>query len=292
MAQDVRRIEVEGVGIRVEQGGVGDGPPIVFLHGWLRSSQEWRFLFPKFQEVARCVALDLPGCGGSDVPADAPYDVPWLAAKVLGALDALGLGEVRLFTHGLGAAVGLRLCIDHPQRVRCHVAVSAPTWPNLLMGLRGRIITRSPLGKLGVKAFLSRSRVRRMLLDRQYHEPLRLTDEVLDSVMTALERPGAKDAAYKLLLADIDPGIADDFPRLSTPTSLIFGYSDRVNLIDLARRMEKEVENTRLFLIPNTGYMAIEERPLSVAIYAAKALGVPLPQGIDDGHPTPEDGDF
>lgn len=292
MAQDVRRIEVEGVGLRVEQGGEGEGPPIVFLHGWLRSSQEWRFLLPKFEQVARCVAIDLPGCGGSDVPSDAPYDVPWLAGKVLGALDALGLGTVRLFTHGLGAAVGLRICIDAPERVQCHVAVSAPTWPNLLMGVRGRLITRSPLGKMGVKLFLSRARVRRMLLDRQYHEPLRLTDEVMDVVMAALDRPGAKDAAYQLLLADIDPGLGDELGQITTPTSLIFGYSDRVNLIDLARRMEKEVENTRLFLVPNTGYMAIEERPLSVAIYAAKALGVPLPEGITDGHPTPEDGDF
>lgn len=292
MAQDVRRIEVDGVGVRVEQGGVGDGPPIVFIHGWLRSSQEWRFLLPKFQEVARCVAVDLPGCGGSEVPADAPYDVPWLAGIVLKALDALGIGTFKLFTHGLGAAVGIRICLDHPDRVVSHVAVSPPTWPNLLMGVRGRILTASPIGKLGAKLFLSRARVKRMLLDRQYHEPLRLTDAVLDEIMTPLLRAGAREAAYKMLLADIDPGYGDELPQLRTVTSAIFGYSDRVNLVDLGRRLEKEVENARLFLIPNTGYQAIEERPLSVAIYAAKTLDVPLPAGIADGHPTPEDGDF
>ncbi|MCB9758966.1 MAG: alpha/beta fold hydrolase [Alphaproteobacteria bacterium] len=287
MPQDVRRIQVDGVGIRVEQGGSGDGAPVVFVHGWLRAAQEWRYLLPHFQQVARCVALDLPGCGGSDAPEDAPYTVPWLADVLRGTLDALGIERARLFTHGLGGAVGIRLSLDHPERVEHHVSASPSTFPNPLEGLRGRYITRSPLGQVGARWFFTRERVRRMLLDRQYHEPLRVDDALIDAVMAPLERPGGRDAAWKLLLADMDPGLGDDLPALRVPTTLIWGYSDKVNLVDLAKRLEAELECVVLNQIPNCGYQAIETRPLSVAIYAARAFGLPLPEGIEDGHPTP-----
>ncbi|MCB9744242.1 MAG: alpha/beta fold hydrolase [Alphaproteobacteria bacterium] len=292
MDQDVRRIEVDGIGLRVERRGAGEGPPLLFLHGWLRSSHEWRYLMPPMSTIVPCVSIDLPGCGGSDAPAEAPYDLPWLTAKVWGALDQLGIERVRLFTHGLGGAIGLRMCLDAPERVQAHVSASPSTLPNPLEGLRGKHLTRSPLGLIGAKVLLTRERVREMLLTRQYHEPLRMSEELMDVVMAPLERPGGKEAAWRLLLTDMDPGLEPEVFQLRVPTTLIWGYSDRVNLVDLAKRLEAEVDVVTLCQIPNCGYMAIETRPLSVAIHACRALGLPLPEGVEDGHPAPGTMDF
>lgn len=293
MTAEIRRIEVEGLGLRVELEGQGDTTPIVFLHGWLRSSEEWRYLAPCFAQSTRCVSIDLPGCGGSDVPKDAPWDLPWLARMVTGVLDQLKLSRVRLFTHGLGGAVGLRLCLDDPDRFEHHVSVSASTFANPLRGARGRLISSNKaLGKLGARLVLTRDRVRRLLLDRHYHEPLRMNDALMDKVMAPLDRPGAKEAAWELLVLDMDPGLGVELLRLRVPTTMIWGYSDRVNLIDLPKTLEAEVECVRLMQIPNTGYQAIEDRPLSVAIYAARAFGLALPEGVEDGHPRPGTANF
>lgn len=292
MTAEVRRVEIDGLGLRAELGGAGEGPPILFLHGWLRSSEEWRFLAPGFGQVARTALLDLPACGGSDVPADAPWDLPWLSGVVLRAADALGLERFRLFTHGLGGAVGLRISLDHPERVAHHVSASPSTFANPLAGLRAKLFTRTALGRLAAQWGLTRERVREHLLKHQYHEPLRMNDALMDTIMAPLERPGAKEAAWRMLLLDMDPGLGGALFDLKVPTTLIWGYSDRVNLIDLAKTLEAEVESVKLCQIPNTGYQLIEDRPLSVAIYAAKAFGLPLPEGIEDGHPRPGTANF
>lgn len=292
MTAEVRRVEVDGLGLRAELGGAGEGPPILFLHGWLRSSEEWRFLAPGFGQVARTVQLDLPGCGGSDVPESAPWTTAWLADTVLRAADQLGLDRFRLFTHGLGGAVGFRICLDQPQRVDHHVACTPSTFANPLGGLRAKVFTRTALGRMAAELGLRRDRVRALLLKHQYHEPLRMTEELMDTIMAPLERPGAREAAWRMLLLDLDPGLGGALFDLTVPTTLIWGYSDRINLIDLAKTLEAEVEGVKLNQIPNTGYQLIEDRPLSVAIYAARALGLPLPQGIEDGHPRPGTANF
>lgn len=292
MTAEVRRVEVDGLGLHATLEGAGDGPPILFLHGWLRSSDEWRYLAPPFAQRARVVCLDLPACGGSDVPKGVTWSVPWLAETVLKAADNLGLRRFRLFTHGLGGAVGLRISLDHPDRVDHHVSASASTFANPLEGLRGRLITRSPVGRLAAELLMTRERVRSLLLSQQYHEPLRMTDELMDTIMAPLERPGAKEAAWHMLLLDMDPGLGAELLELRVPTTFIWGYSDRVNLIDLPKTLESEVECVSLKQIPNTGYQVIEDRPLSVAIYAAKAFGVELPEGVEDGHPRPGTANF
>ncbi|HEV7752794.1 MAG TPA: alpha/beta fold hydrolase [Baekduia sp.] len=79
----------------------GDGDPLVLVHGLFDSSEGW-------VELARgtgrpCVAVDLPGFGGSDLPA-APRIASY-AADVAVVLDELGVERATLVGHSLGGAV-------------------------------------------------------------------------------------------------------------------------------------------------------------------------------------------
>ena len=93
-------------------------------------------------------------------------------------------------------------------------------------------------------------------------------------------------------MTDLDTGLADPIVGLTVPTALIWGYNDRVQPVDVGKELEREIKCISLKQIPNSRYQGIEERPASVARYLCAHLGLPLPAGIPDGHPTPEEGDY
>lgn len=288
----VRRVTANGVQLHVELAGEGSSPPLVFLHGWLRSTVEWRRMFPYLSTVAPCVALDLPGFGQSDIPEDAAYDLPYFRDTIIAALDELKLGKVRFVGHGLGGSVAVAIALKDPARVDGIVAASPTIMPTPRAGLRAQLFVKSPLGKFYFERLFNRDRLRDLLLASHYHEPLRVTDEVMDPIATWLERPGARTAAWKTLVTDLDTGLSAEIQNLTTPTSLVWGYNDRVQPVDVGKRLEKEIKCISLKQIPNSGYQTIEDRPASVCRYLCAQFGLPMPAGVPDGHPTPEEGDY
>lgn len=287
----VRRVTANGVQLHVEIAGEGSTPPIVFLHGWLRSTHEWRHIFPYLATVAPCYAIDLPGFGQSDIP-DAAYDLDFFRDTILAALDELGLQKVRLLGHGLGGAVAFAIALKAPERVERVAAVSPSVYPTPRAGLRAKLLVRTPVGKVYFERFFRKEQLRKLLLGVHFHEPLRVTDEVMDPILTSLSRPGARAALWKSLLTDMDTGLAAGIKDLRVPSVVIWGYNDRIQPVDMGKKMDVEVDAIKLKQIPNVGYQAVEDRPLSVSRFVCEHFALPLPAGIPDGHPTPEEGDY
>lgn len=288
----VRRVTANGVQLHVELAGEGSSPPLVFLHGWLRSSEEWRRLFPYLSTVAPCVAIDLPGFGQSDIPEDAPYDLPYFRDTIIAALDELKLDKVRLVGHGLGGSIAFAIALKQPERVVGVVAASPTVRPTPRAGLRANIFVKSALGKFYFERLFNRARLHDLLLATHYHEPLRVTDEVMDPINRWLERPGARTVAWKTLVTDLDTGMSEEIKALKTPSTIIWGYNDKVQPVDVGKQLEREIECVSLKQIPNSGYQTIEDRPASVARYLCARFDLPMPAGVPDGHPTPEEGDY
>ncbi len=97
---------------------VGEGDPILFLHGNPTSSYLWRNIIPHLSGQGRCVAVDLIGMGKSDHP-DIPYRYDDHYRYLCGFIDALGIGSnLTLVIHDWGSGLGFRWAHDHEQDVR------------------------------------------------------------------------------------------------------------------------------------------------------------------------------
>ncbi len=100
---------------------VGEGDPIVFLHGNPTSSYLWRNIIPHLSETHRCVAPDLIGQGDSDKLDDTGPDSYRFVhhREYLDAfLDQLDLGDsVTLVVHDWGSALGFDWAHRHQDRV-------------------------------------------------------------------------------------------------------------------------------------------------------------------------------
>src|SRR4051794_27456772 len=84
----------------------GSGRPLVLLHGLLDDSEGWAELAAGTHRP--CLAIDLPGFGGSDLPR--MPRIGSYAADVVAGLDALAIEDCTLVGHSLGGAVAAAVC--------------------------------------------------------------------------------------------------------------------------------------------------------------------------------------
>ena len=119
-SQQKKRATVRG--LRMAYYEVGQGNPIVFLHGNPTSSYLWRNIIPHVQHLGRCIAPDLIGMGDSDaLPNSGPdrYTFREHQEYLFGLFDALGLGNAVTFViHDWGSALGFTWAQRNPTRVR------------------------------------------------------------------------------------------------------------------------------------------------------------------------------
>jgi len=104
---------------------MGQGTPIVLIHGWMGSSYHWRRLMPLLAARHTVVAFDARGYGESDKPAQG-YDGRTIVADVRDLARQLNLGKYFVLGHDMGALPALLLAADHPDEVLGLIYVDEP----------------------------------------------------------------------------------------------------------------------------------------------------------------------
>jgi haloalkane dehalogenase len=106
-------------GLRLAHVDEGDGPPVVMWHGEPTWSFLWRKVAPPVLEAGyRVVLPDLPGFGRSDKPMDPDwYSYDRHVAMAATLLEDLDLRGATFVCHDWGGPIGLRLAVEHPDRV-------------------------------------------------------------------------------------------------------------------------------------------------------------------------------
>jgi len=125
--------------------GPADAPEtLLFLHGWAGSKELWRHTLALMPPQYRTIALDLPGTGGTPLPADM-QTIPQMAQWVAGVCTRLGLADVTLIGHSLGGNLAAEICLLFPGLVRRLVMADAALDPDSLP-VRARWPLRRPYG--------------------------------------------------------------------------------------------------------------------------------------------------
>ena len=122
-------ISANGIDIHfVEQ---GEGPLVLFLHGFPESWYSWRHQIPVVADAGyRAVALDMRGYGQTSKPeAIASYSISHLVGDVIGAVAALGHDQAVIVGHDWGGPVAWYSALMRPDVVRAVAVLSVPFNP-------------------------------------------------------------------------------------------------------------------------------------------------------------------
>jgi pimeloyl-ACP methyl ester carboxylesterase len=118
---------------RLHYEDAGDGPALLFLHGWGTSGRVWQSCLPDLVRDHRVVTLDGRGCGRSDRPATG-NTIAGNTSDVAAVIEALELGRTIVVGSSLGAVFATELALARPELVAGVVAVDGPGyWPAAAM---------------------------------------------------------------------------------------------------------------------------------------------------------------
>jgi pimeloyl-ACP methyl ester carboxylesterase len=120
--------QIDVNGISVHTVSVGQGPLVVFCHGFPECWYSWRHQLPAVAAAGfRAVALDMRGYGGTTAPeATGAYTLSHTVGDVVGVVAALGESRAVVVGHDLGAPVAWYSALMRPDVFRAVVGLSVP----------------------------------------------------------------------------------------------------------------------------------------------------------------------
>ena len=260
--EHLRRVQLPGAEVNYVE--MGEGEPIVFVHGLSGCWQNWLENLPHFARNHRVLALDLPGFGGSPMPSW-PIEIPAYGRLLHDFCEKLGIaGSASLIGNSMGGFVATEAVIEGPGRFDRLVLVSAAgiTYArarNEPAAMIGRLAQMSgPVLARFNRAGLTRRRARYLSFRGLFRYPNRLRPELLwEQVEPALRSPGTADAVRALFGYDVRERLSE----IEIPTLVVWGFADRIVPVQAALSYHRRIPNSRLEIFERTGHLPQLERP-------------------------------
>jgi 3-oxoadipate enol-lactonase len=231
----------------------GQGPPLVFLHGFPLCRGAWQKQMDAFGFSHRVIAPDLRGFGNSEA-ASGPTTMTQYAADVHALLQQLGTGPVVLIGHSMGGYVALAFAHQFPEMLRGLVLVSTKAGQDTAKAAAVRRATAEKVKAEGVQGVVE-AMAPKMLVAGNRDE--RMAEEVR-AFMAASEAAGVIGA---LLGMAERPDATEMLSQIMVPTLVITGAEDTVIPPSESDKLVQAIRGAQLSVIPHAGHLVAFEQP-------------------------------
>jgi len=243
-----------GGGGAAVRGGRGTDPTLLFLHGFPHNRSLWSPQLAGLSAQARCIAIDLRGCGESTVAP--PYSMDQYADDVAGFMDWLGIEQAVICGLSMGGYVALALWRRHRERVHALILADTRATPD----------SEDAREKRRAMAQLAREK-----------GAAAVADAVIPGMVgkhTRENAPHIVDNVYRMLKSANVAGIVgaleamrerpDSTPTLATIdvlTLVVVGEDDVLTPVADAEAMHRAIYGSRLQVLARAGHVSNVERP-------------------------------
>ena len=240
----------------------GRGPALLLLHGFTGSAQSWAPLMATLAGEYRLLALDLPGHGRSDAPADPTrYAMPAVARDIEALLDHLQIDAAHLLGYSMGGRLALYLALHQAVRWRTLILESASPGLATAEERAERVARDEALAEFierrGIEAFVRRwealplfaSQKRLPQARRQAHRAIRLDN-----------RPQGLAGSLRGMGTGVQPSLWERLPELACLVLLVAGALDH-KFVGIGQQMAERIPQARLEIVPGAGHTVHLEQP-------------------------------
>ncbi len=240
------RIAIDGIDIR--QAVIGEGAPVLMVHGWGASIGALVPLATRLSRLGyRCIMLDLPGFGESAEPPRA-WGVRDYVEFCLAFLDAHKLDSAHYFGHSLGGRIGLMLAAEYPQRIdKMTLSNSAGLKHQPSIGQRLRLgVYRRARAGLSAIGRASAAESLRNFYSRRYG---------------SADYQAASPIMRATLVKIVEQDLLAYARRAAKPTVLIWGDADEDTPLWMGQKLETVMPDAALIVQPGAGHYAYLDFP-------------------------------
>jgi len=237
-------LKVDGIEMYYEI--IGEGEPLILLHGWSQSGQTWSGVADDFAKHFQVIIPDLRGHGATDNPSREYFTMKQLALDVYALLDHLKIDSFRAMGISMGGVTLLHMATQQPNRIDSMVLIGAFSYISADSVKIARSIDLDNIPEDQMHRF------------REVHKH---GDEQIIAMMEWMK-----------IAADDYESTAFTPPYLATikaNTLIVHGERDRRVPVSIALEMYEAIPKSLLWIVPNGGHVPIrnfyEENFIEVA---------------------------
>jgi pimeloyl-ACP methyl ester carboxylesterase len=234
--------------------GKNNGYAIVFLHGYLESSDIWEEFAESFAEEYFVVCIDIPGHGRSEI-LKGPASMEALADAVVSLTESLGMNYFNLAGHSMGGYLTMALLEKYPERINTAVLFHSTCYSDS----EEKKINRdreAGLIKEGKKELIVNTNIPRLY-----------SNDNLDSMKSFIERSKSiarktpdEGVIYALEAMKSRPDRSEVLAKTDIPVLLLAGAKDNLIPLSLMEKMKSLSSRIRLVVLEESGHMGFFEQ--------------------------------
>lgn len=218
---------------------IGNGFPLVMLHGWGQSSKALKPLADLLSQQSRVILIDLPGFGRSASPKEV-WSTHDYARYISNYLKRMGVRQFDLLGHSFGGKISISLTSLYPDRVNRLILLASS-------GLKRRLtlpqILRKNLLKYAASSLKIIDSMAKTQLFQNYFVPKYGSADY--------QKAGAMRA---ILVKTVNEDISLQMASIVAPTLILWGENDEETPPEIAERMHNLIPYSQLQLFPGKGH--------------------------------------
>jgi pimeloyl-ACP methyl ester carboxylesterase len=243
-------------GVRLRFVEAGEGPPVVFIHGFASALETWHGVMGELQKTHHVLALDLKGFGWSSRP-PGDYSPQAEAQLVLALMEQRNIHRAAVVAHSWGSSVALAMAITAPERVSRIALYDAWVYeeqlPTTFLWARA-----GGVGEALFDLFYAErpdEKIARAFYDKDRY----VSERFVEQVEKALDRPGTTAAALAAVRGQRFKDVQALYANVKQPVLLLWGREDEVTLLPFGERLARDLPDARLVVYPHCGHFPMIE---------------------------------
>ena len=245
-------VQVDDHRIAYSEGGKGE--PVVLVHGFGASSDNWNRMAGRLTKKYRVIAPDMPGWGQSTRIDSVSYAYPQQVERLHGFVKQLGLERFHLVGHSMGGFISSAYAARYPEEVITLGLIA----PHGMVEPEPSELARSVAQ--GDNWLVARNVPEfDRLLDKVFAKRPYLPKSVFKLFAEYAVRGSAKSARIFAEMQTNDPPLAERLPHIEAAALIVWGDQDRVLHVSSAELFRQGIRNSEVMLIRGSGHMPLVE---------------------------------
>ena len=221
-------------GLKINYKILGEGRPLLILHGWGSKSANWIKVAKLLSEKGiKVIIPDLPGFGQSDKPKEV-WSLDNYCDFVEKFVEKLGLERFFLLGHSFGGSLSVKLSLRFPEKIDKLFLVSAACFRRKSIKKRILFIVAKIFKIFSFIPFLKKAFYKFIVRKSDYS----YTDGIMRDIY----------------LGVIKQDLSGLLEKIQIPTNIIWGEKDNITPLKQAKIINQKIKNSKLIIIPGANH--------------------------------------